>query len=407
MASSIFLASPILVVILFHLLLENGPTSCFATNPTGKPPPDLRLTLTRVDVAKSFPKNQFAPSSMSEANAAEITSPTQASNDLYVTKLAIGTPPVIFSAVVDTGSDLIWTKCDSSSRFYDSSKSKSFFKSKESCDSFGCTQEYADGESIKVSMGGEKLTIGGVSRGNITFACGTPNDKKSFNKYNGVVGMGRGKLSLVSQLNINVFSYCLASRSHKSEQSILLTGSNTKTAMRNVQTTPLLKQEDKSYYYITLEGISVGQTKLPISTSDFAIKTDGTGGMIIDSGSTFTYLEKDIINMIENELMKQTKLNMSKDDNPPYQGLNRYFNSPRDVKIIPKLVFHFSGANWDMPRENYIYVKNGKSYLAFIDNDNDPEKMSIFGNMQQQNMMVLYDLVKNSLSFKPEKCSQL
>lgn len=103
----------------------------------------------------------------------------KASSDLYVTKLAIGTPPVQFSAVVDTGSDLIWTKCQSS-RFYDSTKSKSF--SEVSCDSllYNCQQTYADGSSLKVSMGREMLTIGDMNS-NLTFGCGTPiNDKKKF-----------------------------------------------------------------------------------------------------------------------------------------------------------------------------------------------------------------------------------
>lgn len=232
--------------------------------------------------------------------------------------------------------------------------------------------------------------------------------KKSFNKYDGVVGMGRGELSLVSQLNISVFSYCMASRFHKSEHSILLTEDEAKTAIANkkIQTTPLLQPQD-SNYYISLEGISVGETKLPVSTSDFEI-VNGKGGMIIYSGTTYTYLDKGIIDMIENEFMKQTKLKKVDVPSAVYNNLTRCFDPSYDVKIIPTLVFHFSGANWDVPRENYIYEKKGQACLAFMDNDsNDAQKVSIFGNMQQQNMMVLYDLNKNSLSFIPAKCNQL
>ncbi|CAI0403926.1 unnamed protein product [Linum tenue] len=32
--------------------------------------------------------------------------------------------------------------------------------------------------------------------------------------------------------------------------------------------------------------------------------------------------------------------------------------------------------------------------------------MSIFGNIQQQNFMVLYDLAKESLSFTPTQCAK-
>ncbi|KAI3499792.1 hypothetical protein L1887_35602 [Cichorium endivia] len=414
MASSISLASPILLLILFHLLLETNHT-CFASNPTGTKPNSLRLTLTWAALSKNLPKDQYAPSSRSKVKGAihrpSVKSPVKVSGDVYVTTLSIGTPPVTFSAIMDTGSDLIWTKCQSSPRFYDSSKSKSF--SEASCDGLPngvCEQSYADRSSLKVSMGREMFTIGDV-KNNLTFGCGTPNDETSFKNYDGIVGMGRGKLSLVSQLNVGVFSYCMASRYHKSDQSILLMEDEAKTAIANkmIQTTPFLPQGKSSNYYISLEGISVGETKLPISKSDFEI-IDGKGGMIIDSGTTFTYLDKGIIDMIENEFLNQTKLKKVhvKNDKTLYNKLTRCFDPSYDVKIIPNLVFHFSGANWDVPRENYIYEKKRQACLAFMDNDNtDAQKVSIFGNMQQQNTMVLYDLNKNSLSFIPAKCSQL
>ncbi|KAI3518222.1 hypothetical protein L1887_06725 [Cichorium endivia] len=336
-----------------------------------------------------------------------ITSRVRPHEDEYVMELTSGTPPVKFFAVMDTGSDLIWTTCKRKT-----SSSSSLSNNIDDCNKSElpavCQQNYADGKSVTVTIVRELLTIGDGKIPNVTFGCGIPGGEDNFT-YGGVVGMGRGKLSLVSQLKETVFSYCLDSSSGKG---ILLTGSKAVTAITttSIQTTTLLiTQGYESSYYISIEGISVGQTRLPIDKSDFAIKADNTGEMIIDSGTTFTYLKKGIIDMIENEFIKQTKLNMSKDDQPSYKGLNRCFNSPYDVKIIPKLVFHFSGANWDVPRENYIYEKKkGKACLAFIANDKtDAQKVSIFGNMQQQNMMVLYDLDKNSLSFKPTRCNQL
>ncbi|KAI3723962.1 hypothetical protein L2E82_35726 [Cichorium intybus] len=410
MASSISLASPILLVILFHLVLEIDHT-CFASNATQKTPTGLRITLTRGGFGKKLSNSLHALNSLSEAeNGAKhrtyssITSRVRAHEDEYVMELTSGTPPVKFSAIMDTGSDLIWTKCKRKT-----SSSSSLSKVSEGCDTLQipaiCKQKYADGKSIKVTMVRELLTIGDGKTAIVTFGCGIPGGKDNF-MYDGVVGMGRGKLSLVSQLNESVFSYCLDS---SSEKGILLIGSKAVTAITNsnFQTTTLITQGKESYYYISLEGISVGQTRLPIDKSNFAIKENNRGGMIIDSGTTFTYLEKGIIDMIENEFFKQTKLNKSKDGYTPYTDLNRCFNSPYDANIIPKLVFHFSGANWDVPRENYIYEKKGKACLAFIANHKKDAQLSIFGNMQQQNMMVLYDLDKNSLSFMPAKCNQL
>ncbi|KAM0042578.1 putative nepenthesin [Helianthus debilis subsp. tardiflorus] len=201
--------------------------------------------------------------------------------------LAIGTPPVSFSAMMDTGSDLIWTKCKTrgsgSARSFDPSESKTFSQVDKSCTEFkldGCNQNYADGNSVSVSLGQETLKVGNENFKNVTFACGTP-DKDI--PYDGIVGMGRGDLSLVSQLKESVFLYCLGSRFEPKTSSVLLTGSKATSQNINTQTTPLLKQDGKSYYYVSLEGISVGKTKLAVTKSDFAISSyDGSGGMIID-----------------------------------------------------------------------------------------------------------------------------
>ncbi|KAJ0538155.1 putative nepenthesin [Helianthus annuus] len=168
--------------------------------------------------------------------------------------------------------------------------------------------------------------------------------------------MGPGKSSLVSHLEKRVFSYCLS----PTASNVWLTGSEASIRDTNIQTTPLVT--DDLYYYISLEGISVGETKLPLTKSDFLSSYEYAGGMIIDSGN------------------------------------NVHF---------PNLIFHFEGANWELPRENYIYEKKGvnEGCLAFLANENT-EKVSIFGNMQQQNMMVTYDLEKKSLSiFKPANCN--
>ncbi|KAK1416585.1 hypothetical protein QVD17_32376 [Tagetes erecta] len=385
MASSTSLASHILSLILLHLLLSPQP----AYSVSG-----FRATLTRV------PKHTTTNTFKTEPAGSLIKSPMTAENDVYLLSLAIGTPPVKFSAVMDTGSDLIWTKCKPNGLF-DSSKSKSFSKINESCETAGlgydCKQKYADGTSVSVTLGQETLTIGNQKIQNVKFACGKPNGK-DLDRYNGIVGMGHGKLSLVSQLNERVFAYCLGSRFGPKTSSVLLAGSEASGINSNAQTMPLITQGDKPYYYISLEGISVGGTKLAVTKSDFAASSYGDGGMIIDSGTTFTYLEESIVNMISNEFMNQTKLKMSEKNNQ-YDELKHCFKSRGNVNA-PTLVFHFEGANWELPDKNYIYQKDGgdMACLAFI--AKKATDVSIFGNFQQQNMLVIYDLDKSSLSFK-------
>ncbi|KAK1416584.1 hypothetical protein QVD17_32375 [Tagetes erecta] len=394
MASSIFLAS----LILLHLLLSPQP----AYSVSG-----FRATLTRV------PKHMISTSTFNTERATNslIKSPMKAKKDVYLMNLAIGTPPVTFSAIMDTGSDLIWTKCKSGggSGLFDSSKSVTFSNINESCESLelgtDCKQDYADGTSVSVTLGRETLTIGNNKFPNTTFACGKPNGKY-YSRADGIVGMGRGKLSLVSQLNERLFSYCLGSRFGPQTNGMLLAGSEVSSRKINTQTTPLRTQDGMSYYYISLEGISVGGTKLEVTKSDFAVSSNGDGGMIIDSGTTFTYLEESIVDKISNEFMRQTKLKKS-ENNELYYDLKHCFKSRGNVNA-PTLVFHFEGANWELLEKNYIYQKDGgdMACLAFIAKND--KGVSIFGNFQQQNMLVIYDLDKSSLSFKPAtNCNKL
>lgn len=80
------------------------------------------------------------------ANAAvgdQVQAPVVAGNGEFLMKLAIGSPPRSFSAIMDTGSDLIWTQCkpcqqcfDQSTPIFDPEESSSF--SKLSCSSELC-----------------------------------------------------------------------------------------------------------------------------------------------------------------------------------------------------------------------------------------------------------------------------
>lgn len=43
--------------------------------------------------------------------AAEYSVPVSSGNGEYLTQIGLGTPPQRFTAIVDTGSDLLWTQC--------------------------------------------------------------------------------------------------------------------------------------------------------------------------------------------------------------------------------------------------------------------------------------------------------
>ena len=67
---------------------------------------------------------------------------------------------------------------------------------------------------------------------------------------------------------------------------------NTPTDDRQSVSTPLLRnQRMDTFYYIELEGISVGGRRLPISSAIRGLSENSEGGVVVDSGTTVTRLE--------------------------------------------------------------------------------------------------------------------
>ncbi|XP_020250574.1 uncharacterized protein LOC109827960 [Asparagus officinalis] len=68
------------------------------------------------------------------------------------------------------------------------------------------------------------------------------------------------------------------------------------------------------------------------------------------------------------------------------------YKMKRPPSRFPALVFHFEGADWEMPLKNYMVFdkESGLFCLMVLESPG----LSIFGNVQTQNMHVLYNLEK-------------
>ncbi|XP_058203498.1 aspartic proteinase nepenthesin-1-like [Rhododendron vialii] len=402
----------------------------------------FKVTLNHIDSGESFTKSerlyravkrsnarlQKFNEMVSTANQPELTTTVYAGPGAYFMNFSIGTPPNSYSALMDTGSDLIWTQCQpclecvpQSDPFFDPKKSSSF--SNVSCTSkycldllpysncnpfYGCVYIYEYGSGITSGfLGTETFTFEKVKVPKVTFGCGLFNLGFD-NGTEGLIGLGRGPLSLISQLREPQFSYCLTSYGD-AKPSTLLIGSQRAAAGPN-KTTPLLQNPFiPTFYYLSLEGITIGSTRLPVNKTTFQINPDGSGGVILDSGTTITYLDFNAYLLVREQFIKQVKLPVVDVFN--VTGLDLCFKLPPNPAsvVIPKLIFHFTGADVDLPTENYflgnssIFIPGlGVTCLAI-----EPSfGFSIYGNVQQQNYMVLYDLSKNTVSFTPTQCDK-
>ncbi|XP_010548000.1 PREDICTED: aspartic proteinase nepenthesin-1 isoform X1 [Tarenaya hassleriana] len=407
----------------------------------------FRLTLHHVDSGKNLTKIQKIQRGMgrgfrrlhrlraavlaAEDDGANVEAPTHAGNGEFLMKLSAGTPPVTYSAIVDTGSDLIWTQCkpctkcfDQPTPIFDPEKSSSFSKlgcSSDPCKALpqsNCNKDtceylytYGDYSSTQGILAMETFTFEDEhSVSGLAFGCGEDNEGDGFAQGSGLVGLGRGPLSLVSQLKQNEFSYCLTSIEDSDSTSLLFIGSDASNTLNKsmggeIQTTSLLRNPAQpSFYYLPLQGITVGSKRLDIEESTFTLSDDGTGGMIIDSGTTLTYLEDSAFRAVKKEFASRVRLPT---DDSGATGLDLCFKLPENTKQIPvpKLIFHFRGADLELPGENYMIADPSTGVLCLAMGGSNG--MSIFGNIQQQNLLVLHDLHKETVSFIPTECNKL
>ena len=155
----------------------------------------------------------------------------------HLMKVSIGTPPVDIYGVADTGSDLVWTQCvpcdgcyNQISPMFDplmSSTYSDFYCESEQCriiNTGTCSQNtctytyaYADSSITRGVLAQEKVTMtsnsGQTVSLDIALGCGHNNTGIFNNHEMGIIGLGGGSVSFVSQIGSTFgsksFSHCL------------------------------------------------------------------------------------------------------------------------------------------------------------------------------------------------------
>lgn len=355
----------------------------------------------------------------------------------YSAEYLIGDPPQRAEALIDTGSDLIWTQCTTCLRrscarqdlpYYNLSASASFAPvpcGDGLCAANGVHLCALDGSCTFLASYGAGRVIGSLGTERFAFQSGAATlafgcvslarlTTGALHGASGLIGLGRGRLSLVSQTGATRFSYCLTPYFHESgASSHLFVGASASLGGGGAAVTsmPFVKNPKdypyNTFFYLPLVGITVGKTRLRIPSTAFdlrqIVRGYWTGGVIIDTGSPFTSLANGAYGPLREELRRQ--LNGSTVQPPEDTGLDLCV-APGDVKrVVPALVFHFGGgADMAVPPESY-WAPMDKSAACMVIFEGGGE--STIGNYQQQNMHFLYDLHRGELSFQTADCSKL
>ncbi|KAG6412331.1 hypothetical protein SASPL_125008 [Salvia splendens] len=200
------------------------------------------------------------------------------------------------------------------------------------------------------------------------------------------------------QIKATSFSYCLVDRD--SNSSSTLDFNSTRPADSVVA--PLLRNPSTDVYrYVGMTGIRVGGEAVKFPASLLEMGSDGSGGVIVDSGTTVTRLRREVYGLVRDAFRNKTK-------ELPAAGGYSLFDTCYDLSSlsearIPTVAFEFGGGKTvALPARNTVIPVDGggKFCLALAGSG----KLSIIGNVQQQGMRVTYDFANNFIAFSPNKC---
>lgn len=341
----------------------------------------------------------------------------------FLVNVSIGEPPVPQLLVMDTGSSLTWvcTKCVGSilrRPLYDPAQSSTYKELpcdlNSECSKYNsiswCGQgsecsyniSYADGSNSRGDLANEKFTFETSSDGlmevpDIIFGSAAYVSGVAA-RIQGIFGLGPSYgINLLEHFS-NQFSYCIGNISDKSYMfNQLIIGDG---AILEGSSTDMLTNGE--FYYVNLEGISVGEKQLSIDFSGW------DHHLMIDSGCTFTRLRRRLFDPLKKEVM-----NLLDGLLQPFKSFNTrerlcYLgNLERDLKGFPTVTFHFSGeTDLELNVEAMFRRENDDAFCMAVVVD-ERGYHSTLGVYAQQYYNIGFDMEYNKISFQRIDCELL
>ncbi|CAH8361371.1 unnamed protein product [Eruca vesicaria subsp. sativa] len=155
------------------------------------------------------------------------------------------------------------------------------------------------------------------------------------------------------------------------------------------------KKEESYMYYLNLDAVSVGKTRVETLGTPFHATNEN---ILIDSGTTYTYFPESYCNKVKTAVENVVKAERvaAPDNMLCYRTTN--------MDLFPVITMHFQGgADLVLDKYNTFIINNGKFICLII----FCRPRAVFGNRAQNNFLVGYDTSSQLVSFKPTNCSAL
>ncbi|XP_021773567.1 aspartic proteinase nepenthesin-2-like [Chenopodium quinoa] len=329
---------------------------------------------------------------------------------------------------LDTGSDLTWTQCENCVKcfhqvnpYYPASQSHSYkpipcsqCASTAECSENVCkeTRMYGDGSVVKAIIATESFVFRSQNDGLEI------DGQDMNNKFNGYLGMGYGQYSFPEQAKILVngkFSYCLQPEEEGLPPMHLRFGDDVIQPPAEVYTTPMFKRADREgHHYLNLCGIRVDDEDLDLPPGVFYIKSDGTGGCIIDTGTPTSRITSAAYTIFKDAVarnIESANKNVERFQSTT-SGLDLCYKrvSEPETVNLPYITWVFAGAadffmTSDLTFDTFQEDGFPIVCLLFLESNQAVGGLTILGSEQQIDHRIIYDLTNGQLHFGPEDCS--
>ncbi|THG22333.1 hypothetical protein TEA_010016 [Camellia sinensis var. sinensis] len=285
------------------------------------------------------------------------------------------------------------------------------------CDNDGvqCVYErqYAEMSSSSGVLGEDIISFGNESAlapQRAVFGCENVETGDLYSQHaDGIMGLGRGDLSVVDQLVdrgliSDSFSLCYGGMD-VGGGAMVLGGISPPSDMAFTYSDPVRSP----YYNIELKGINVAGKPLSVNPSVF----DGKHGTILDSGTTYAYLPETAFLAFKDAITRELHLlKRIPGPDPNYNDIC-FSGAGSDVaqlsKIFPVVDMVFgNGEKLSLSPENYLFRHSkvhGAYCLGVFQNGKDPT--TLLGGILVRNTLVAYDRENEKIGFWKTNCSEL
>lgn len=366
----------------------------------------------------------------------------------YLVQLRIGTPTDRISpryVLFDTGSDLSWTQCEpctNCSSFtpyppHDPSKSRTFRRLScfdpmcELCTavvdggggSAGCLfrRRYGDGGAVSGELVSDVFHFGAAGDGggyqlerDVAFGCAHVEDSKAVRGYStGILALGIGKPSFVTQLGVDRFSYCIPASEitdddddddEERSASFLRFGSHARMTGKRA---PF--KQDGSGYAVRLKSVVYQHggrlnQQQPVPVYVAGEEAAAAMPMLVDSGTTLLWLPGSVFYPLQRRIEEDISLTRRYDLTHP--SLYCYLGNMTDVEAVSVTLGFGGGADLELFGTSLFFTDENLTEdwvcLAVAAGNR-----AILGVYPQRNINVGYDLSTMEIAFDRDQCDRV